>query len=172
MEVVLSNVVPVTSGVPCGTMLGLLLFLFFITAFVKLLADNCYAIDSSNDAIQLQEDLVQLGLWVNSWQMTLDPHKCSIMHISSKGNTVCAKYTINAFPFNCVSGVKYLGVSISSTMSWSDHIDNICTKTRKSFGFICRNLHNCPQYMQKLGLCITCASNFRVCLLCIESIPM
>ena len=31
-------------------------------------------------------------------------------------------------------------------MSWSDHIDNICTKARKSLGFIRRNLRNCPQY--------------------------
>ena len=84
---------------------------------------------------------------MNSWQMTLNPHKCSIMHISNKRYTVCAKYTMNGFPLNCVSGVKYLGVSISSKMSWSDHIDDICTKARKSLGFICRNLRNCPQYV-------------------------
>ena len=105
-------------------------------------------IHSSNDAIQLHEDLVQHGLWVNSWQMTLNPHKCSIMHISNKGNTVCAKHTINGFPLNCVSGLKYLGVSISSKMSWSDHIDDISTKARKSLGFIRRNLCNCPQYLR------------------------
>ena len=85
---------------------------------------------------------------MNSWQMTLNPHKCSTMHISNKRNTVCAKYTINGFPLNCVSGVKYVGVSISSKMSWSNHIDDICTKARKPLGFIRRNLRNSPQYMQ------------------------
>ena len=141
VEDVSSNVVPVTSGVPQGTVLDPLLFLIFINDLtesislsVKLLADDCLVyrtIHSSNDAIQLQEDLVQLGLWMNSWQMTLNPHKCTIMYISNKRNTVCAKYTINGFPLNCVSGVKYLGVSISYKMSWSDHIDDICTKARK-----------------------------------------
>ena len=141
VEGVSSNVVPVTSGVPQGSVLGQLLFLIFlndlpesITSSVKLFADNCLAyrtIHSSNDAIRLQEDLVQLGLWVNSRQMTLNPHKCSVMHISNKHNTVCAKYTINDLPLNCVCGVKYLGVSISSKMSSSDHIDDICTKARK-----------------------------------------
>ena len=143
-----------TSDVPQGTVLGPLLFLIFIndltesiTSSVKLFADDCLVyrtIHSSNDAIQLQEDLVQLGLWVNSWQMTLNPHKCSILHVCNKRNTVCAKYTINGFPSNCVSGVRYLGVSISSKMFWSDHIDDICTKARKSLGFFCRNLRNCP----------------------------
>ena len=70
------------------------------------------------------------------------------MHISNKRNTISAKYTINGFPLNCVSGVKYLGVSISSKMSWSDHIDDICTKARKSLRFIRRNLRNFPQYVR------------------------
>ena len=85
---------------------------------------------------------------MNSWQITINPHKCSIMHISNKRNTVCAKYTINGFPLNCVSGVEYLGASISSKMSRRDHIDDISTKARKSLGFIRRNLRNCPQYVR------------------------
>ena len=84
---------------------------------------------------------------MNSWQVTLDPHRCSIMHISNS-NTVCAKYTIHGFPLNCVSGVKYFSASVSSMMSWRDHIDDICTKARNSLGFIRRNLRNCPNYLR------------------------
>ena len=50
------------------------------------------------------------------------------MHIYNKRKTACAKYTINGLPLICVSGVKYLGVSISSMMSWGDQIDDICAK--------------------------------------------
>ena len=141
MEGVSSYVVVVTSGVSQGTVLGPLLFLIFIndlpisvTSSVKLFTDDCLVyrtIHSSHDAIQLQEDLVQLGLWVNSWQMTLNLHTSSIMHISNKRNTVCVKYTIKGFPLNCVSGVKYLGIYIRSKMSRCDHVDDICTKARK-----------------------------------------
>ena len=139
-------------------MFGPLLFLIFfddltesITSSVKLFAYDCLVyrtIRSSSDAIQLQEDLVQLELWVNSWLMTFDPHKCSIVHISNKRNPVCTIYTINGLPLNCVSGVKHIGVSVSSKTSWSDHIDDICRKARKSLDFIRRNLRNCAQYVR------------------------
>ena len=68
MEGVSSNVVPVSFGVPQGTVLGTLLFPIFIndltesiTSSVKLFADDCLVyrtIHSSNDVIQLQEYLV------------------------------------------------------------------------------------------------------------------
>ena len=70
VESVLSNVVPVTSGVPQGTMVGPLHILIYIndltesiTSTAKLFADDCLVdrtIHSLNNAIQLQEDLVQL----------------------------------------------------------------------------------------------------------------
>ena len=110
MDGVSSSMVSVTSGVPQGTVLGQLLLPIFIndlpesiTSSVKLFADDCLVdctILSTNDAIQLQDDLDQLGLWVNAWKMTLNPHKCSKMHISKKRNIVSTKYTINSFPIN------------------------------------------------------------------------
>ena len=72
-------------------------------------------------------------------------------HFCNKRNTVCAKYTINGFPLNYVSGVKYFRASINCKVSWSHHIDDICRKVRKSLRFIRRNLRNCPQYARSLA---------------------
>ena len=65
----------------------------------------------------------------------------------NKRNTVITKYKINGFPPNCVSGVKYRDVSISS-MPWRDHINDICIKARKSLGLIRMNLRIFPQYVR------------------------
>ena len=43
----------------------------------------------------------------------------------------------------------YLGVELSSTLSWNDHIGNITTKANKTLGFIRRNLSKCPMNIKR-----------------------
>ena len=49
---------------------------------------------------------------------------------------------------------KYLGVSFSSDLSWSDHIHNICTRARRTIGLLYRHfyLNSNPTSLQKLYL--------------------
>ena len=48
---------------------------------------------------------------------------------------------INGIPINQVESFKYLGVTISSYLSWSTHINSTCTKARKQLGFLYRNFY-------------------------------
>ena len=74
-----SDPVPVLSGVPQGSVLGLILFLIFINnllgdirSSVRLFADDCVLdrdIYSIQDCMTLQEDLTSLGQWEADWQM-------------------------------------------------------------------------------------------------------
>ena len=66
------------SGVPQGTVLGPLCFLFVndigndITSNIKLFADDTLLyglVHNSNDAISLQSDLDKLVEWAKLWQM-------------------------------------------------------------------------------------------------------
>jgi len=46
---------------------------------------------------------------------------------------------------------KYLGVTLSSDLSWSSHITAICTKANQKLGFIKRNLKGTPQELKRLA---------------------
>ena len=73
-----SNYLPVTSGVPQGTVLGPILFLIFIndlpskiSSNIRLFADDCLlynTIESDMDHTKLQTDLNQLCSWTDTWQ--------------------------------------------------------------------------------------------------------
>ena len=39
----------------------------------------------------------------------------------------------------------YLGVTLTSDLSWNDHINQASTKANRTLGFVMRNLHQCPQ---------------------------
>ena len=81
-----SSEVPVESGVPQGTVLGLLLFLCHIndiadglSSTIRLFADDCLlyrVINSIQDQIALQEDLKRLELWAERWGMSFNASKC------------------------------------------------------------------------------------------------
>ena len=77
---------------------------------------------------------------MNPWKITLNLHKFSMIRISNKQNNSNTKYSVNGFPFNCVSGVGYLGVSISSNMSWSNYIYLVSAVENISLSFFHRNL--------------------------------
>jgi len=50
-----------------------------------------------------------------------------------------------------VESEKYLGVTLSSDLSWSSHITAICTKANQKLGFIKRNLKGTPRELKRLA---------------------
>ena len=81
-----STLVPVTSGVPQGTVLGPILFLVYINdlpeyisnSTVRLFTDDCILyrqIDSTADCVKLQDDLDALQHWEDMWLMTFNAKK-------------------------------------------------------------------------------------------------
>ena len=147
---------PVLSGVPQGSVLEPLLFLVYIDDVSDvLLSDvstlNLYADDmllykpvkSIEDIHHLQMDIDTISDWVNCNNLTLNPTKCKTMVISRKRNLVKphAQFTLNSSPLEQVETFKYLGILLSSDLSWSSHIDFICTKARKLIGLLYRRFY-------------------------------
>ena len=49
-------------------------------------------------------------------------------------------YILKEHTFESVDTAKYLGITISSNMTWNAHINNITSKAQKLLGFFRRNL--------------------------------
>ena len=147
-----SDTVPVTSGVPQGSVLGPCLFLLYINdmaekldSTVRLFADDTIAylvIGDSDDAASLQRDLDLLAAWEGTWQMEFHPDKCQVLRVSRKRkeNVIAASYTLHGHILKVVDHVKYLGVTISGDLKWNRHIGTAINKANATLGMLKRNV--------------------------------
>lgn len=151
---------PVTSGVPQGSVLGPLLFLIYIndihehiSSSVRLFADDCVIyrpILSLDDHHTLQTDISQVIQWCNKWQMTLNFDKCKSLSFSRRALQPFS-YHFDASPITVCSSYKYLGIHLTSDLSWTSHISNIVASANRTLGFLRRNLKPATAEIKQLA---------------------
>jgi hypothetical protein len=145
-----SDFVPVSSGVPQGSVVGPCLFLLYINDLpeniqsrVRLFADDTMcsnAVKLTEDQKTLQEDLNALTLWEKQWTMQFHPEKCSTLSATRKRKKITPAYELHGHTLENASVVKYLGVNIQDDLRWGPHVNAITNKANKTLGFLRRNL--------------------------------
>ena len=130
----------VLAGVPQGSILGPLLFLFFIKDIVKhiMCSIRLFAYDTTLYIIVdcplqawqlLNGDLNAISIWANSWLVTFNPSKTLSMLISRKRNSVFhTPISMDGFIKGETPSHKHLELTFSKTCSWDEHIVNISEK--------------------------------------------
>ena len=150
---VTSTLLLVISGIPQGSILGPLLFIIYIndlpeaitSSSTYLFADDTKLIHSVSTFYDqsLQSDLDSLSAWCHQWKLSLNPSKCSYIRFSlSHKETTVPNYSINSNEIQLVSTQRDLGISISSDLSWTNHINQICAKAYRTLQFIRRSIHS------------------------------
>jgi exonuclease III len=140
-----SDVKPVLSGVPQGSVLGPLLFLMFINDLplaCKLTVADIFADDTTLSAHNasldyvasaLSADLRNVHTWCDFNHMSINVAKTKSMYISSKHKsryvqTIARPIQFENYQISCSEEEKLLGVIIDCALSFDGHIDKVLKK--------------------------------------------
>ena len=147
-----SDSIPVNSGVPQGSVLGPILFLAYIndlpggiSSQVRLFADDTalyLTIKGEEDSSALQKDLDTLSVWESKWDMQFNPSECQVVQVtgSKSKKPINSEYILHGQVLETVTCARYLGVDVSSTLSWNSHIDRVVNNANRTLGYIRRNI--------------------------------
>ena len=100
-------------------------------------------IQSPEDYLLVQHDINAVSEWITANYLALNYRKCCHLLFSRKRSPTLpvAPLEVNGNFVKQVNEYKYLGVILTSDMSWSSHISAISSKTRKLIGVLYRKFY-------------------------------
>ena len=157
-----SNLLPINTGVPQGSILGPLLFIIYINDFARASAIFefiCYADDTTlfstlnkfinaqniNPDIIINTELAKINEWleINKLSLNVTKSKFMVFHTQQKHRAIKPPVPkINNTNIEKVEQFKFLGLTLDSNLNWKKHSDNITNKCSQIIGILNRLKHN------------------------------
>ena len=102
-----------------------------------------HTIRTNEDYSALQHDIDMISEWANINSMQFNSAKCKFMLVSRRRNntTPSPPMCLNGSPLESVPTFKYLGVLLSSDLTWSKHVQSICSRARQLIGLLYRRYY-------------------------------
>ena len=143
-----SQTLPITCGVPQGSVLGPLFFILFINDLHKccpdgktrLFADDTTIFFHSNSAEDIKSKckliMTQLTKWFNANKLTLNSEKSSFtIFKSSKRNIPNLPEQIEFLNQRILrsANIKFLGIILDENLTFNEHVNEVCNKLKRLF---------------------------------------
>ena len=95
-------------------------------------------VQSILDYLALQDDITLIATWVTENYLSLNADKCCCMLFSKKRihSSPPVSLHVDGRELGMVKQTKYLGILLTSEMSWTPHISAICVKARRLVGLL------------------------------------
>ena len=152
-----STALPVTSGVPQGSILGPLLFLLYtndlsssiVNSNVAAFADDTKifkVINSRTDAMLLQNDLLNFNSSSSNAGLHLNTPKCKTLQVTRKYNKIDFPYQLQDTTLEKTDCELDLGVWTNYDLTWSKQVTQQSNKANKMLGYIRRSTFNIREF--------------------------
>ena len=146
-----SQSLPITSGVPQGSLLSPFLFSVYINDLpnhlssstgVGLFADDTKlykAVQNPSDALILQEDIQHLQCWSEENRLRFNISKCKVLSITRKSSPLITSYSLDGQQLTLSNLEIDLGVIMNSNLTWINQVNRVRSKANQMLGFIRRS---------------------------------
>lgn len=167
-----SGTLPISGGIPQGSIIGPLFFILYINDLPTIISENSthlinYADDTNllirgkvfSELIkQCDIEIQQVKLWFDKNKLVINKDKTNCIIFKTKQSNLPTPDTVHISDWNLTpaSDVKFLGIYIDDTMSWSVHIENLC----KRLSSVCYCMRVLAAYVEYDTLKVVYHANF------------